>query len=428
MVNAADRGSIAATLVFARQRVAGRCGSAPAWCVAIGARRRVRWRVLVAQRPRRAAETPFAACASCWAPSPRLLVIAVAASFRTLNGLAAGTALLVVMGALKLLESRSRRDDAIVIGVALFLLLAAALGHAGAVARASLSTGRSGAPAPRFALIARSAAARSPRAPRCGCRRAHWRCRFRWRWPVSCSSRASPGSSGRCSAATRRPPACRTRCHRAASASSPPNTIRPSACASRATPPPRAALYWRGPVLNELRRLHLAARALAGTTPARAARHAGRSRCVIASRSSPPTSAGCSRSTRSTRARAATSSCRTTGNCQRSGPDHQRRQLRRGFLPRRHAAHGPLSALGPALRDARCRRIAIRARWRWRSRCARAPAAMPNTRAPCSTGSATTDSNTRSSPERHQHRFGRHHAVRQRSAASAATSLRPTRP
>ena len=55
------------------------------------------------------------------------LVIAVAASFRTLNGLAAGTALLLVMGALKLLEARSRRDDGIVIGVALFLLLASAL-------------------------------------------------------------------------------------------------------------------------------------------------------------------------------------------------------------------------------------------------------------------------------------------------------------
>ena len=51
----------------------------------------------------------------------------MAASFRTLNGLAAGTALLVVMGALKLLEARSRRDDAIVVAVALFLLLAAAL-------------------------------------------------------------------------------------------------------------------------------------------------------------------------------------------------------------------------------------------------------------------------------------------------------------
>lgn len=57
-----------------------------------------------------------------------LLVLAVLVSFRTLNGLAAGTALLVVMGALKVLESRTRRDDAIVIGVSFFMLLAAALG------------------------------------------------------------------------------------------------------------------------------------------------------------------------------------------------------------------------------------------------------------------------------------------------------------
>ena len=56
-----------------------------------------------------------------------LLVGGVFMSFRTLNGLEAGTALLVVMGALKVLESRSRRDDAIVIGVSLFMLLAAAL-------------------------------------------------------------------------------------------------------------------------------------------------------------------------------------------------------------------------------------------------------------------------------------------------------------
>jgi transglutaminase-like putative cysteine protease len=56
-----------------------------------------------------------------------LLVGGVLVNFRTLNGLAAGTALLVVMGALKLVESRGRRDDGIVIGVSLFMLLAAAL-------------------------------------------------------------------------------------------------------------------------------------------------------------------------------------------------------------------------------------------------------------------------------------------------------------
>ncbi|HTT03356.1 MAG TPA: DUF3488 and transglutaminase-like domain-containing protein [Steroidobacteraceae bacterium] len=47
--------------------------------------------------------------------------------FRTLNGLAAGTALLIVVGAVKLLETTRRRDRYIVIGAALFLLLAACL-------------------------------------------------------------------------------------------------------------------------------------------------------------------------------------------------------------------------------------------------------------------------------------------------------------
>src|SRR5262245_49234086 len=56
-----------------------------------------------------------------------LLIVAVIAQFRTVNGLSAGTALLVVMGSLKLLETHSQRDRNIVIGVSLFLLLAACL-------------------------------------------------------------------------------------------------------------------------------------------------------------------------------------------------------------------------------------------------------------------------------------------------------------
>src|SRR5665213_1301777 len=51
----------------------------------------------------------------------------VLAMFHTLNGLAAGTALLVLMGAIKLLEATSRRDRLIVVGVAFYLLLAACL-------------------------------------------------------------------------------------------------------------------------------------------------------------------------------------------------------------------------------------------------------------------------------------------------------------
>jgi protein-glutamine gamma-glutamyltransferase len=56
-----------------------------------------------------------------------LLIAAVYARFRTLNGLSAGTALLVVMGSIKLLETHKRRDRFVVIGTAFFLLLAACL-------------------------------------------------------------------------------------------------------------------------------------------------------------------------------------------------------------------------------------------------------------------------------------------------------------
>jgi protein-glutamine gamma-glutamyltransferase len=55
------------------------------------------------------------------------LVAAVFARFHTLNGLAPGTAMLILMMAIKLLETRSRRDALVVIGGTLFLLLAACL-------------------------------------------------------------------------------------------------------------------------------------------------------------------------------------------------------------------------------------------------------------------------------------------------------------
>jgi transglutaminase-like putative cysteine protease len=55
------------------------------------------------------------------------LVAAVFAQFHTLNGLAAGTAMLMLMATIKLLETRSRRDQYVAIGGALFLLLAACL-------------------------------------------------------------------------------------------------------------------------------------------------------------------------------------------------------------------------------------------------------------------------------------------------------------
>jgi protein-glutamine gamma-glutamyltransferase len=55
------------------------------------------------------------------------LVAAVLANYHTLNGLTPGTTLLVLMAAIKLLETHSRRDQYIVVGGVLFLLLAACL-------------------------------------------------------------------------------------------------------------------------------------------------------------------------------------------------------------------------------------------------------------------------------------------------------------
>jgi len=120
----AARSGIAAALLFAAALLLT-LGHAPWWCVAIGGAA-VAWRLAVATgrvaRPRRGRGVRY-----LLGSITAVLAIAVAMNFRTLNGLAAGTALLVVMGALKLLESQTRRDDAIVIGSALFLLLAAAL-------------------------------------------------------------------------------------------------------------------------------------------------------------------------------------------------------------------------------------------------------------------------------------------------------------
>jgi protein-glutamine gamma-glutamyltransferase len=124
MVNTADRPHVAATLVFAAS-VVFLAGTAPLWCTAI-ALLSVAWRLSIGfgwlRAPRRRRGTRF-----LFGVLTAVLVVAVLASFHTINGLAAGTALLVVMGALKLMESGTRRDDGIVVGVSLFLLMAAAL-------------------------------------------------------------------------------------------------------------------------------------------------------------------------------------------------------------------------------------------------------------------------------------------------------------
>lgn len=118
------RAQVAVTLVFVAS-VLLVITQAPTWTVLIALGCAI-WRLLIASG-RIATAAPTRTRGFVFSGITLLLVLAVLASFRTLNGLAAGTALLVVMGALKVLESRSRRDDAIVIGVALFMLLAAAL-------------------------------------------------------------------------------------------------------------------------------------------------------------------------------------------------------------------------------------------------------------------------------------------------------------
>ena len=172
-------------------------------------------------------------------------------SFRTLNGLAAGTALLVLMGALKLLESKTRRDDAIVVGVALFLLLAAALANQ-ALWRLPLYLLTVWGACAAMALIAHPDA-RAHRARGAAARR-----RARWRMALplalACflffprmagqfwSLRARRAGDHR---PLRRDVAGR---HRQAGQRIHAGIPRPL---RGTTPPPRGTLYWRGPVLND---------------------------------------------------------------------------------------------------------------------------------------------------------------------------------
>ena len=79
------------------------------------------WRIWAAQRPARL-------LGRAWRVAIMgALTLAVLISFHTLNGLDAGASLLVAMMAVKLTETQRRRDWLIVLGGALFLLLAACL-------------------------------------------------------------------------------------------------------------------------------------------------------------------------------------------------------------------------------------------------------------------------------------------------------------
>jgi protein-glutamine gamma-glutamyltransferase len=243
MVTAA-RSSIAAALVFTFGALLV-AGNAPIWCVGIGLAA-VAWRIYAlgrAQPPKRRIGTRFLLGAVT-----ALLVAAVALSFRTLNGLEAGTALLVVMGALKLLESRAPRDDAIVIGVALFLLLAAALANQalwripfyllaawGACAAIALVAHSDSLLTTRAALrlSARALAMAIPLALACFAFFPRVAGHF---WALQRESLAVTGLSDEMSPGS---------IDRIANEYDPVFRV-----SFEGTPPPRAALYWRGPVLN----------------------------------------------------------------------------------------------------------------------------------------------------------------------------------
>jgi protein-glutamine gamma-glutamyltransferase len=246
MVKASARSVIAVTLVFVAS-VLATAADAPAWCVVI-ALAAAAWRILVASG-RLAPLRTFPGMRFLLGAATAALVVGVAASFHTLNGLAAGTALLLVMGALKLLESKSRRDEGILIGVVLFLLLASALASQslaripfyllivwGACTAIAIVADRSGALAPRAAmrLSARALAMSIPLAAACFLLFPRFAGQFwalqRGERDVSgLSDEMSPGSISKL--ATEYEPAFRVRFD--------------------GELPPRGALYWRGPVLND---------------------------------------------------------------------------------------------------------------------------------------------------------------------------------
>jgi len=98
----------------------------PSW-VPVAALVLVFWRLMAASRSLR---LPGAVIRTVLA---LLLVAGVMLRFHTLNGLSAGTALLILMGSVKLLETRAQRDQFIVVAAAVFLLLAACLDRQGLV-------------------------------------------------------------------------------------------------------------------------------------------------------------------------------------------------------------------------------------------------------------------------------------------------------
>ena len=148
------------------------------------------------------------------------------------------------------------------------------------------------------------------------------------------------------------------------------------------------------PGAQRLRRLHLAARARP-RVPRRAAAAAGRGLSLSrhARAHQPPWLFALDTVDA---ARVATCpDARSPADRQRAGDQHHR-VTTRCRTSRRAATRRCRRSAGATKRG--CPPTAIRAPWRWRWRCARAPPATRIMRAPCSTGSATTASSTRSNP------------------------------
>jgi transglutaminase-like putative cysteine protease len=236
---------LAATLLFAGS-LALIAMEAPVWCTGL-AFAVVGWRLAIGGGVlRQPPATP--AVRYAFAAVTALCVVAVLSSFQTLNGLAAGTALLVLMGALKLAESRTRRDDGIVVAVSLFMLLAAALADQslwrlplylvfawGACAAMAVIAHPGTALTTRAALrlSARALAMAIPLAAACflffpRLSGQFWALQRGAQPPTGLGDEMAPGSIGKL--ANEYDPAFRVR--------------------FAGAPPPRESLYFRGPVLN----------------------------------------------------------------------------------------------------------------------------------------------------------------------------------
>jgi transglutaminase-like putative cysteine protease len=129
----------------------------PEW-VPVAALLFVVWRLMAASRPLRLPGTVVRGLLAL------LLVAGIVLRFHTLNGLSAGTALLILMGSVKLLETRAQRDQFIVVACAVFLLLAACLDRQGML-RAPLYLFHAWLCCAALAVVAYSATAATALAP-----------------------------------------------------------------------------------------------------------------------------------------------------------------------------------------------------------------------------------------------------------------------